>query len=180
MTKKRLFTLMESLNPDMNISYDDMIDLMIDDVKYVRKYIDNVKNITSEDLYHILAHNPQSYELLKDYADKILEPQDISDLIAHFPNGAGKYFIEKQKNVSSGYDIKIGVHHIMESIMNDKTKIKNFSHLFQNETWLDFNEKGIKVLLKEIPELKNYDFFNKAIKLHNQGKISISDRPRIV
>ena len=58
MEKIKLIEMMEKINPDMDISYDNMVDLMMDDIEYIKKYQNRIGELKADEKYDILRDNP--------------------------------------------------------------------------------------------------------------------------
>lgn len=166
MNKYRLFEIMERVNPDMEISHDRMIDLMMDDIKYIQKYEDKIKNLKSGEIVDILRHNPnpsEAYDLLKDHAEDILMGKHIAHLKAYVPE-----ISEKLKNI----DYKIDPFDII-SVVTNIDEIDVFSDLFGDRNWLKMNENEIRAMLNKYPSLKDHKVLNVAKRLNDMNIISI-------
>jgi hypothetical protein len=164
MKKLRLIEVMEKVNPDMKISHEDMHDLMMRDTKYVKKYYDRINELNADEIYDILRYNPESYNLLKDYAKKIFTGDQLAHIKAYVP--------ELSENFTD-LNYKINPMDIEDIIKIDLNKITKFSDLFNNDDWLQNNYKGIKTLLEKYPKLENHSIFDRAKVLDRKGIIDL-------
>jgi len=168
MNKYRLFEIMERVNPDMEISHDRMIDLMMDDVKHIQRYENKISDLSGDDIVDILRNNPEpskAYRMLKDHAKKVLTGENVAHLKAYIPK-----ISEEIKELN----YLIDPSDIYYVIKLDKNKIEAFSDLFDNDEWLKENDRGIKnMILDNFPELKDHNVFNRAKVLDRDGIIDI-------
>lgn len=164
MEKIKLIEMMEKINPDMEISYDNMVDLMMDDVKYIKKYQDRINELDANETLDILIYNPQSYELLKNHAKDVFGGQQVARLKAVSPELADKF---KDMNYL------ISPSHIHDVIKYDPNKLTVFSDILKDDEWLERNEGELRGLLRIMPELKKHPIFNRAKVLQHNNLISV-------
>ena len=162
MKKGRLFEMMERINPDMKVSYDNMVDLMMDDIEYVKKYQDRINELNADDTFDILRYNPQSYELLKDHAREVLKGDHIAQFKAYTPEIAEKF---------SDLNYLIDPTDIANVINISPDKLTAFSDILNDDQWLKNNYKGLNMIWQKYPELRGHRIFNRARVLQQKGSI---------
>jgi len=165
MKKIRLIEVMEKVNPDMKISHEDMHDLMMRDTKYIKKYYDRINELNADEVYDILRYNPESYDLLKDYAKKILSGDQLANIKAYVPELSEKF---------TDLNHIIDPMHIENIIKHDLNKITAFSDILNDDEWLKEKFKGLKTILEKYPKLKNHSIFNRAKILNRKGMIDLN------
>ena len=164
MEKIKLIEMMEKINPDMDISYDNMVDLMMDDIEYIKKYQNRIGELKADETYDILRYNPQSFELLKNHARDVLDGKHFALLKAYSPEIAHKF---KDMN------FLISPSHIHDVIKYDPDKLTAFSDILKDDEWLKRNEGELRGLLRIMPKLKNHPIFNRAKVLQHNNLISV-------